>query len=197
MIGYFLVLYLIIYFGAAFVLPSYRVWKRTGVNPVTFRGADTAHDYIGKLFKIVMLILTMAVIVYAFMPNFYPYLLRVVWLETSAVQYAGIGLLLASLCWTILAQVQMGDSWRIGIDEEKKTELVQTGLFRLSRNPIFLGMQITLLGFFLVAPNVVTLLILVLGFVLIQIQVRLEEEFLSKTRSADYEEYQQKVRRWL
>ncbi len=197
MIGYILVVYLIFYFGAAFVLPTYRVWKRTGVNPVTFRGADTAHDYIGKLFKIVMLVLTLAVIIYAFAPNFYPNLLPIVWLENRTVQFVGIGLLVLSLGWTILAQIQMGNSWRIGIDEEKETALVQTGLFRFSRNPIFLGMQITLLGFFLAAPNALTLLILVLGFVLIQIQVRLEEEFLSKTRSENYDAYRRKVRRWL
>lgn len=197
MIGYILVVYLIFYFGAAFVLPTYRVWKRTGVNPVTFRGADTAHDYIGKLFKIVMLVLTLTVIIYALAPSFYQYLLPIVWLENRAVQYIGLGLLLLSLVWTILAQIQMGNSWRIGIDEEKETALVQTGLFRLSRNPIFLGMQITLFGFFLAAPNALTLLILVLGFVLIQIQVRLEEEFLSKTRGENYDEYRRKVRRWL
>ncbi|HQU81691.1 MAG TPA: methyltransferase [Pyrinomonadaceae bacterium] len=196
MFGYFLITYLIIYFGAAFVLPSYRVWKRTGVNPVTFRGADTAHDYIGKLFKIVMLILTLAVIIYAFAPNFYLYLLPIVWLENYTVQYVGIGLLLLSLGWTVLAQIQMGNSWRIGIDEEKETALVQSGLFRLSRNPIFLGMQITLLGFFLAAPNALTLLILVLGLVLIQIQVRLEEEFLSKIHGAKYDDFRSQVRRW-
>lgn len=196
MFSYFLITYLIIYFGAAFVLPSYRVWKRTGVNPVTFRGADTAHDYIGKLFKIVMLILTLAVIIYAFAPNFYPYLLPIVWLENYTVQYVGIGLLLFSLGWTILAQIQMGNSWRIGIDEEKETALVQSGLFRLSRNPIFLGMQITLLGFFLAAPNALMLVMLVLGLVLIQIQVRLEEEFLSKIHGAKYDDFRSQVRRW-
>lgn len=197
MIGYFLIAYLIIYFGAAFVLPSYRVWKRTGVNPITFRGADTAHDYIGKLFKIVMLVLTLATIIYAFAPNFYPYLLPIVWLENRTIQYIGIGLLLLSLGWTILAQIQMGNSWRIGIDEEKETALVQKGLFSLSRNPIFLGMQITLLGFFLVSPNALTLLIFVLGFVLIQIQVRLEEEFLTKLHGENYLLYCRKTRRWL
>lgn len=197
MIGYFLIIYLIIYFGAAFVLPSYRVWKRTGVNPVTFRGADTAHDYIGKFFKIVMLVLTLTVIVYAFASNFYTYLMPIVWLENRIVQYVGIGLLLLSLGWTILAQIQMGNSWRIGIDEEKETPLVQKGLFSLSRNPIFLGMQITLLGFFLVSPNALTLLIFVLGFVLIQIQVRLEEEFLTKLHGENYLLYCRKTRRWL
>ena len=197
MIGYILIIYLIFYFGAAFVLPTYRVWKKTGVNPVTFRGADTAHDYIGKLFKIVMAVLTLAVIIYAFAPEFYPNLLPVTWLENKTIQFVGIGLLVLSLGWTILAQIQMGNSWRIGIDEEKETALVQKGLFSLSRNPIFLGMQITLLGFFLVIPNALTLLIFVLGYVLIQIQVRLEEEFLAKTRGADYDEYRQQVRRWL
>lgn len=197
MMKLFLPIYLLIYFAFAFVLPTYRVWKKTGINPVTFRGADTAHDYIGKLFKIVMLVLTLAVIIYTFAPNFYAYLLPIIWMENSTVQYVGIGLLLASLGWTILAQVQMGNSWRIGIDEEKETALVQAGLFRYSRNPIFLGMQITLLGFFLAMPNALTLLILVLGFALIQIQVRLEEEFLTKMHGAEYEEFSRCVRRWV
>jgi protein-S-isoprenylcysteine O-methyltransferase Ste14 len=197
MIGYILVIYLVLYFGAAFALPTYRVWKRTGVNPVTFRGADTAHDYIGKLFKIVMLALALAVIVYAFAPNLYPYLLPIAWLENRTAQYVGIVLLLASLAWTILAQMQMGNSWRIGIDEKKETALVRAGLFRFSRNPIFLGMIGTLLGFFLAAPNAATLLILILGFVLIQIQVRLEEEFLAEAHGAGYEDFKRAVRRWL
>ena len=197
MIGWILIVYLIVYFAAAFVLPSYRVWKRTGVNPVTFRGADTAHDYIGKLFKIVMAGLTLIVIIYAFAPNFYSFLLPIVWLENRTVQFVGISLLLVSLAWTILAQIQMGNSWRIGIDEEKQTALVRSGLFRFSRNPIFLGMIVTLAGFFLAIPNALTLLFLVLGFVLIQIQVRLEEEFLSRTRGEDYSEYRGQTRRWL
>jgi protein-S-isoprenylcysteine O-methyltransferase Ste14 len=197
MIGYILLIYLVIYFGIAFVLPSYRVWKRTGVNPVTFRGADNAHDYIGKLFKIVMAALMLGAIVYAFAPRYYPFLLPIVLLESPVVQLIGSGLLVVSLGWTVLAQIQMGNSWRIGIDEEKKTELVRSGVFGISRNPIFLGMIVTLIGFFLATPNAVTLLVLVLGFVLIQIQVRLEEEFLTKAHGAEYEIFRKQVRRWL
>ncbi len=63
--GIFLLLYLIAYLGIAFILPSYRVYRRTGVNPVTFGGADNAHDYIGKLVKIVMAALTLVVVIYA------------------------------------------------------------------------------------------------------------------------------------
>jgi protein-S-isoprenylcysteine O-methyltransferase Ste14 len=197
MLGYILLGYLLIYLAVAFVVPTYRVWKRTGVNPVTFSGAETAHDYIGKLFKIVMAGLTAVVLIFAFAPRLYTFLLPVHWLENETVQIIGIFLLGLSLLWTVLAQIQMGDSWRIGIDEEKETALVRSGLFRYSRNPIFLGMIVTLTGVFLGLPNALTLLLLVLGFVLIQIQVRLEEEFLGKTHAAEYEEFRRRVRRWL
>jgi protein-S-isoprenylcysteine O-methyltransferase Ste14 len=194
---YFLPVFLLVYFAVAFVLPSYRVWKKTGVNPVTFRGADDAHDYIGKLFKIVMVGLSAVIIIHAFVPSVYPYLLPVFWLESRIVRYLGVALLVLSLLWTVLAQIQMGNSWRIGIDEEKETPLVRFGLFGLSRNPIFLGMIGTLAGMLLALPNAFTLLIFLLGFVLMQIQVRLEEEFLSRTHGAEYDEFRRGVRRWL
>jgi protein-S-isoprenylcysteine O-methyltransferase Ste14 len=74
---------------------------------------------------------------------------------------------------------------------------VSTGLFGVSRNPIFLGMMGTLLGLLLVLPNALTLTIFALGFALMQIQVRLEEEFLRRSQEGEYEEYANRVRRWL
>ena len=90
-----------------------------------------------------------------------------------------------------------GRSWRIGIDHEHQTALVRTGVFGLSRNPIFLGMKISLVGLFLAIPNALTALTLLTGIVLIQIQVRLEEEFLANTHDEEYCQYRQQVRRWL
>ena len=194
---YFLFAYLLIYFTIAFVIPTYRVWKRTGVNPVTFSGVDNAHDYIGKLFKIVMVGLAVVVLIYTFFPNIYSFLIPVFWLEYPFIRFIGMILMLLSLGWTVIAQIQMGNSWRIGIDEERQTALVQTGLFRFSRNPIFLGMIVTIFGFFLIIPNAFTLVISLIGFVLIQIQVRLEEGFLTKMHDGSYDDYSKKVRRWL
>ncbi|MFY8191279.1 MAG: methyltransferase family protein [Bacteroidia bacterium] len=93
------------------------------------------------------------------------------------------------------AQKHMKNSWRIGIDNETKTELVTSGLFGLSRNPIFFGMILSLIGLFLSTPNAFTALFLILGYVLIQIQIRLEEEFLMKEHGEKYLRYKQKVRR--
>ena len=83
------------------------------------------------------------------------------------------------------------------IDTEHRTELVQSGVFKISRNPIFVGMMMTLLGLFLVTPNVATLITLLVGVILIGIQVRLEEEYLTRTHGEKYLEYRSSVRRWI
>jgi protein-S-isoprenylcysteine O-methyltransferase Ste14 len=113
------------------------------------------------------------------------------------LQWIGVVFLLVSLVWTIIAQAQMGEAWRIGVDTEHRTPLIQTGIFRISRNPIYIGVVITLSGLFLIIPNAITLLILVVGIVLIGVQIRLEEEHLGKMYSKQYAEYCGRVRRWL
>jgi protein-S-isoprenylcysteine O-methyltransferase Ste14 len=193
----FLVLYFLLFFGLAMILPTYRIWKTTGVNPYKLGSSDSAHDYIGRFFRFVIAGCGLVVIVFALFPNFYNALLPITQLERSNITIFGSSLLIFALIWVIIAQIHMRKSWRIGIDEDVKTELVQTGLFIISRNPIFLGMRIMLLGIFLVIPNAITLIILIAGELLIQIQVRLEEEFLTRTHGAAYLTYQKQVRRWI
>ena len=194
---YCLPIYLLAYFLAAFLWRSYVVWKRTGVNPVVFKGSDSAHDFIGRVFKALFAAIVAVVVIYAFVPDAYQYLMPIHWFERTGIKLTGIILLFVSLVWTVLAQAQMGNSWRIGIDTEHRTELVRSGVFKISRNPIFVGMMVTLLGLFLIIPNVVTLIILLVGVILIGIQVRLEEEYLTRTHGDRYIEYRRNVRRWI
>jgi len=194
---YFLPVYLIAYFAAAFFWRSYLVWKRTGINPYKLGKTGNAHDFVGMLFRLTLAAVTLVVMLYSISNDTCQYLAPIHWLEQPALVLLGLGLLLASLIWTLIAQAQMGDSWRIGIDAGAKTQLVQHGVFRWSRNPIFLGMRVTLLGFFLILPNAVTFATLVLGEALMQIQVRLEEEYLRQTHGEEYRKYCQQARRWL
>jgi len=197
MLRILLPLYLAVYFAAAFFWRSYRVWKQTGVNPYVLGKTDNAHDFIGKIFRLTSGLSVVVVILYSASNQWYQYLTPIIWLQQSALRWCGLMLLAISLIWIVIAQAEMGNSWRIGIDANRQTALVQQGLFRLSRNPIFLGMRVNLLGFFLVLPNAATLLILVLGDVLIQIQVRLEEEYLRQMHGEDYQNYCRQTRRWI
>jgi len=193
---YFLPVYLIVYFAAAFFWRSYLVWKRTGVNPYKLGKTGNAHDFVGMLFRLTLAAITLVIILHSSSNEAYQYLTPIRWLQQPVLVLIGLGLLLVSLVWTFIAQAQMGNSWRIGIDAATKTQLVQHGVFRLSRNPIFLGMRVTLLGFFLILPNAVTFATLLLGDALMQIQVRLEEEYLRQTHGEEYQKYCQSTRRW-
>jgi protein-S-isoprenylcysteine O-methyltransferase Ste14 len=193
---YFLPLYLVAFFATAFVWRSFLVWKRTGINPYIPGNKDTAHDYAGFLFRLVFLACICVVTLYVLWTDGYQYLTPIYWLQLPVAVYLGTVLLVASLIWILIAQAQMGKSWRIGIDS-CKTELVQKGFYHWSRNPIFLGMRFTLLGFFLTLPSAATLVVLTLGNALTQIQVRLEEEYLLKIHGETYRVYCQQTRRWL
>src|SRR5215212_3864481 len=104
LLKYFLPAYLAAYFFAAFFWRSYAVWKRTGVNPLVFKGSDSAHDYIGRVFK---LLFAAAVAVYSTSGRLYEYLAPITWLEHRWLQGVGVALLLTSLAWTVVAQAQM------------------------------------------------------------------------------------------
>ena len=190
-------LYLIAYLGVAFVWRSYVVWRRIGSNPVIFGGSDSLHDFLGRVFKVAVGLLALAIFVFALSPPLYQSLAPIVWLEHWGLKAVGLLLLLVSFASTAVAQAQMGASWRIGIDRNRRTAFVRHGLFRWSRNPIFLGMMVTLLGVFLVIPNALTLAIMLVGLVATQAQVRLEEEHLTKVHGEAYLAYCREVRRWL
>ncbi len=190
-------LYLLAFFGIAFVWRSFLVWKRTGINPYVVSKTDKPIDFIENIYPIPVVILSVAVIAFAFSPSIYQYATPIVWLENSIIKIVGLVLMAFALVWTATAQMQMGKSWRIGIDTENKTDLVEKGLFTVSRNPIFFGMRVALFGFFLCLPNAFTLLAVVLADVLMQIQVRLEEEFLRNAHGESYENYCRNVRRWI
>lgn len=190
-------IYLVAIFLIAIVWRSYLVWKRTGLNPVVVGKPGSTLEYVERVYPLPGVLLGLVATIFSLFPGLYVYTAPLFWLEHLFVQAAGVGLLLASLVWIILAQTQMGASWRIGIDSANRTELVSKGLFTVSRNPIFLGMRIALAGFFLVLPNAFTLVALVLGDVLLQLQVRLEEEHLTRLHGTEYEVYKKSVRRWI
>ncbi len=193
----YLLLFLLLSLGLTFVWTSVRVYRLTGVYPVTFSGSDSTHDYAGKLFKFLLMLLLAVLVLNVFSGQAYTYLLPFWYIEEKWIKIIGLVFLHASLPWILIAQLHMGKSWRIGIDEKNLTTLITIGVFNHSRNPIFLGMLLSLMGIFLVLPNAFTLLILAVGYVLIQIQVRLEEEYLERVHEDTYRQYQHRVRRWL
>ena len=187
--------YYLAFFAIAFVWPTWRLWRAERINALVLPFDDTAYGVVSKGFRLLILGLFAVLISAVWLPgDLFGYL---PWLDHAAVRIAGAGLLLVSLVLIVVAQAQMGRSWRIGIDTGRRTALVQTGVFARSRNPIFLSMRINLFGLLLVWPNAATIAAFLLGEVLMQVQVRLEEDHLGRMLGTEYEDYRRQTPRWV
>ncbi len=119
-------------------------------------------------------------------------------LDNSGVHAVGIVLTAAGIALTLYAQIAMGTSWRIGVDENERTDLVTSGPFALVRNPIFSAMIPTALGLTMMVPSVVALIGFVALIVALELQVRVvEEPYLCRTQGADYAEYAARTGRFV
>ena len=96
----------------------------------------------------------------------------------------------------VVAQVQMGRACRVGVRQGDAPLFVRHGLFRHSRNPIFVGMIITGFGVSLTADRWWCWLALAIFTVTCAIQVRIEEAHLSASFGDDYATFQRRVPRW-
>lgn len=110
----------------------------------------------------------------------------------TGVFLCSVGLLLLS--WSLIS---FGRSFRIGIDVERPDKLITTGIFAISRNPIYVAFAFILIGQFLIFPNVIFLTYLIGAAWLIHRQVLREESCLKQLYGADYTMYCNKVRRYL
>jgi protein-S-isoprenylcysteine O-methyltransferase Ste14 len=186
--------YFLVYFLFAFIIRTVITAKQIGKNPLVFPKDDSAYALLGFYFKIFIVVLFAFTLAYGCSHSVYVYMSK---LQNSYLLAAGSGVWIFALAWTLIAQKQMSKSWRIGIDAAEKTELVTTGLFAYSRNPIFLGMLLSLLGLLLIVPDEFTLMFLVVGFILMDVQIRLEEEYLQRMHGSAYIRYKEKTRRWI
>ena len=110
----------------------------------------------------------------------------------------GIVIAIAGFALVLVAQVQMGASWRIGVDPSERTSLIKKGIFAVVRNPIFSGISVFAVGFSILVPNVLSILGLLLGIVGLELQVRwVEEPYLLRTHADAYSEYAHRVGRFV
>jgi protein-S-isoprenylcysteine O-methyltransferase Ste14 len=118
--------------------------------------------------------------------------------ESSAVTATGLVVALVGIAATLAAQLLMGDSWRIGVDDHERTELVTSGAFTLARNPIFTAMTIAAVGVAAMVANVVAVGGVVALIGALELQVRgVEEPYLRRVRGAAYDRYAAHVGRFV
>jgi protein-S-isoprenylcysteine O-methyltransferase Ste14 len=189
-----LVLY-VIYLATAFGARTIIQLRRTG--SAGFHGVGGrpgSAQWLAGVGFVVALVLGVAAPVLALLDVVEP----IAALDAGVAHAPGIVLAVVGIGATFYAQVAMGTSWRIGVDEHERTELVTSGPFGLVRNPIFSAMLPTALGLVLLVPSWVAILGLAGLAVALELQVRVvEEPYLLRAQGERYATYAARVGRFV
>jgi len=174
------------------VLVRVAILRKRGIRAIVFWQTDKS-DF--------LLMLLVFVIAYTVLANMFglpmwSVLIRPFW--SSAVPgCVGLILCFISIIGFALALVSFGDSFRVGIDKNKPDKLITSGMFAISRNPLYVCFLMFFAGLFLIHNNIVISTAVVLFALAIHRQVLREEKFLAPHYGVEYEEYCKKVRRYL
>ena len=81
---------------------------------------------------------------------------------------------------------------------QESSSLVTSGVFQISRNPMYLGMVLTLLGIAVLLRSLTPLFVIIPFAILIdRTYIRVEEQMLAEKFGAKWQAYKIKTRRWL
>lgn len=188
--------YFILFVSTALLYRSYLLYRKTGINALAQSPEDSTLKIVALILKVHLAGIASLIVDYVYGFAFLS-ANRFEWMPAQIG--AGIGSLLLIFCFIIIisAQQQMETSWRIEIDPRHQAQLITRGLFKYSRNPIFLALRLSYFAMFLIIPCPFSLTLLLIGDFAFQFQAKKEECYLSQTYGDDYADYCQKVRRWL
>ena len=114
--------------------------------------------------------------------------------------FTSMGLLAIALCIDILALLRFKAS-KTTINPMKPSStsvMVEDGIYRFSRNPMYLGLAIILCAWGVYLGNFISLLLLPVFILYITaFQIIPEEQIMTNLFKEKYIQYKQKVRRWI
>jgi len=113
------------------------------------------------------------------------------------ISYGGIIIFGISIFFGWIVSAQLKNSWRVGIHEDQKIELIEDGIYAYIRNPYFLSYYIMFFSFFLVRPSFVLMVLISAAIINFHRMILKEETYLLTMHGKEYEEYKNQTGRYL
>lgn len=173
---------------------------RKHINPIVIGGGKNGLFLAIELMAVVGLVVWLVeVLLYALHSGFRifpsPFDWRLV--SSSAAQSIGVAFVTLGLVIFGLAFISFGDSWRVGFDQRTPGALVTGGVFAVSRNPIYVFLDLWFIGTFLIDGTLIFLIFAALAIGFLHWQILQEEKFLLRLYGRPYQDYCQRTGRYL
>lgn len=170
------------------------------INAIAIGGGKKGLVLAVELISFAGLLVWMAeILLYALHSGFriFPAPLDTQLIDSLWAKLAGASLVSFGFLVFVLAFVSFGDSWRVGFDVKTPGALVTKGIFALSRNPIYVFLDLWFTGIFLINGTLIFLIFAVLTLAVQHWQILQEEDFLSKLYGQPYRDYCNRTARYI
>lgn len=153
-------------------------------------GKETIHPLLFYSGKIVGYIIWVLYIL-AFFKIINIRMISLLWLDYISYLTLSVGFF-----FTIFGLINLGKSTRLGLPSENTT-FVKKGLYRFSRNPMYIGFNLFTISSILINANLILLMFALYSIMIYHLIIKGEEVFLEKRFGDEYINYKNKVRRYL
>ncbi|NQV36597.1 MAG: isoprenylcysteine carboxylmethyltransferase family protein [Candidatus Marinimicrobia bacterium] len=172
--------------------------QQSGIDPeVIYKDKKPSQMFFASMLRIMTLSIIIILVLHTYgisdIPGFY----NLFKLSDSMAATIGISISFFGLFICYVAQKTMGNAWRVGIDRDNITHLIESGIFSYSRNPTYLGLFLVCCGLFVLFPTMMILIWILVFLLLLEFQVRLEEEYMLENHRQAYFNYMKKVKRYI
>lgn len=194
---FFLIL-LVLYLVHNFSLTIY--FKRKFKKDDQFLGENAPNEvqkFLGKAFYLVIIYYVIILVYFLTGFDLWGLVSNISIIDLPIIKIIGLILGIIFLVLMTLARLNLGSSWRVGLDYETKDKLVTDGFYNYMRNPYFtflLSFQFTLI---LISPNAIVIFAFIQSYLLLNLQVREEEGFLQEKYGEEYIIYKSRVGRFI
>ncbi len=117
-------------------------------------------------------------------------------IEHPVLIIASIIILLFGLILTVVSLINLGKSTRLGIPTVK-TEFKTNGIYKISRNPMYLGFNCITIAAIIYNINVFSVIFGIYCIIVYHLIILGEEVFLERSFGNKYKLYKQNVRRYI
>lgn len=174
------------------------VQKQAGIDVnVLSNNTRPIQRYFAKLEKIMTILVILLITLHFFFANHF-IVTQYFWSTTFApTQIIGFITGITGLVICRIAQVTMGKSWRVGIDEKISPGLITHGIYQYMRNPTYTGLYMLSTGVWLINPTALFSCWIIAFFLMMEFQVRCEEEYLEELYGQNFKKYCKKTKRYM
>ena len=171
-------------------------YKKNAVSIIRNKGIQR---FLGITVITVINVWVAILLVYILHPEieFLSFPLDLVLVDIPPVKIIGISLISLGLVIYIAAWVSLSNAWRIGHDRELKGDLIRKGIYRISRNPMYLFYDLYFVGTFMINGALIFLIMSVLLIVTLHYLIIQEEKYLNLNYGESFITYAYQTRRYL